>query len=89
MPETDVLLLCLLIAVAVAVVLLVVLLLRKPDVAFERLRGRIEQALREEQRAGRGELLVKHRATCASEKLFQSEEAHPHLTLSIAIHGYW
>jgi DNA recombination protein RmuC len=56
MPETDVLLLCLLIAVAVAVVLLVVLLLRKPDAAFERLRDRIEEALRDEQRAGRGEL---------------------------------
>ena len=36
--------------------LLIVLLLRKPDAALDRLRGRVEEALREEQRAGRGEL---------------------------------
>ncbi len=56
MSETDALLLLLLIATAIALVLLVILLLRRPDAALERLRGRIEDALREEQRAGRGEL---------------------------------
>jgi DNA recombination protein RmuC len=56
MPETDLLLLLLLIATAIALVLLVVLLLRRPEAALETLRGRIEEALREEQRAGRAEL---------------------------------
>ncbi len=55
---TETLLLGLLLAaVAVAIVLLVVLLLRKPprpDLAAEH--ARLEQALREEQRGGRGEL---------------------------------
>ena len=45
-----------LIASLVAIVLLVVLLLRRPEAALDRLRARIEDALREEQRAGRGEL---------------------------------
>jgi DNA recombination protein RmuC len=56
MPDPDFLLILLLVAVAAALVLLVVLLSRKPDAAFDRLRGRVEEALREEQRAGRGEL---------------------------------
>ncbi|TXI48188.1 MAG: DNA recombination protein RmuC [Lysobacter sp.] len=56
MPDTATLLVLLLIAVAVALVLLILLLLRKPDAALERLRDRVEAALREEQRAGRGEL---------------------------------
>ena len=56
MPDTTTLLVLLLIAVAIVIVLLVALLLRKPDGALDRLRGRIEEALREEQRAGRGEL---------------------------------
>lgn len=55
MPDSA-LLSILLVAVAIILVLLVVLLLRRPDAAFDRLRGRIEDALREEQRAGRGEL---------------------------------
>lgn len=56
MPAPDTLLVLLLVAVAIAIVLLVLLLLRRPDDALERLRMRIEEALREEQRAGRGEL---------------------------------
>ncbi len=56
MPDLSLLLLLLLIATAIVVVLLIVLLLRKPDAAFDRLRGRVEDALRDEQRAGRGEL---------------------------------
>lgn len=56
MPDTDLLLILLLIATAIVLVLLVMLLLRKPDAALDRLRGRVEDALREEQRAGRGEL---------------------------------
>lgn len=56
MPETDLLLLLLLIATAIVLVLLVVLLLRRPESALETLRGRIEEALREEQRGGRAEL---------------------------------
>ncbi len=50
MPDTDLLLILLLVAVAVVLVLLVVLLLRKPDAALDRLRGRVEEALRDEQR---------------------------------------
>ena len=45
-----------LIASLVAILLLVVLLLRRPDAALERLRERLGDALREEQRSGRGEL---------------------------------
>jgi DNA recombination protein RmuC len=56
MPDTDLLLILLLVATAIVLVLLVMLLLRKPDAAFDRLRGQIEEALRDEQRAGRGEL---------------------------------
>ena len=56
MPDTALLLVLLLVAVAIVLVLLVILLLRRPDAALDSLRGRIEEALREEQRAGRGEL---------------------------------
>lgn len=60
MSDADLLPLLLLIAIAIAAVaavaLLVVLLLRKPDAALERLRAKVEEALREEQRAGRSEL---------------------------------
>ncbi len=56
MPETSLLLILLLAAVAIAIVLLVLLLLRKPDAALARLRDQLEDALREEQRSGRGEL---------------------------------
>jgi len=56
MADTFLLLLLLLFAAAAALVLLVVLLLRRPDAALDRLRARVEEALREEQRAGRGEL---------------------------------
>ncbi len=56
MPNIDLMLILLLIAVAMVIVLLIVLLLRKPDAALDRLRGRVEEALRDEQRAGRGEL---------------------------------
>ena len=56
MPDTALLLILLLVAVAAVLVLLVVLLLRRPDAALDRLRGRVEEALRDEQRAGRGEL---------------------------------
>lgn len=56
MPDTSLLLIVLLVAIATAIVLLVVLLLRKPDAAMARLRETLEQALRNEQRDGRGEL---------------------------------
>lgn len=56
MPDTALLLLLLLVATAIALVLLVILLLRRPEAALDRLRARVEEALREEQRAGRGEL---------------------------------
>ncbi len=56
MPETSTLLVLLLAAVVVAIVLLVILLLRKPAAALDGLRDRLEDALRNEQRAGRGEL---------------------------------
>lgn len=49
MPETSLLSIVLLVAVLIAIALLLVLLLRKPD-------SRLEQALRDEQRDGRGEL---------------------------------
>jgi DNA recombination protein RmuC len=52
MPDPSLLLLVLLVAVITAIVLLVILLLRKPEDQF----GRLEHALREEQRDGRGEL---------------------------------
>lgn len=53
MTETSVLLILLLVAVLAAIVLLLVLLLRKPDNAPT---DRLELLLRDEQRAGRGEL---------------------------------
>ena len=56
MPETSLLMILLLLSVAVAIVLLVMLLLRKPEAALTGLRERLEEALREEQRSGRGEL---------------------------------
>lgn len=56
MPESSQLLIVLLLAVAVVIGLLVLLLLRKPDAAMARLREQLEQALRDEQRGGRGEL---------------------------------
>ncbi len=56
MMNDDVLLVLLLVAVAIAIVLLVVLLLRKPDAALGVMRERLEEALRREQRDGRGEL---------------------------------
>ena len=56
MPDSSLLLILLLLAVAIAIGLLVVLLLRKPDAAMARLREPLEQALRNEQRDGRGEL---------------------------------
>ena len=56
MPETSLLMILLLLSVAVAIVLLVMLLLRKPEAALSGLRERLEEALREEQRSGRGEL---------------------------------
>lgn len=49
-------LILLLVAVAIAIGLQIVLLLRKPDAAMARLREQLEQALRDEQRSGRGEL---------------------------------
>ena len=56
MADTTFLLILLLLAVAVTIVLLIVLLLRKPDAAMLQLREQLEQALRNEQREGRGEL---------------------------------
>lgn len=56
MPDPQTLMLVLLAAVAVAIVLLVVLLLRKPDKLLDAHNMRLQQALREEQREGRGEL---------------------------------
>ncbi len=56
MPDTSLLLIALLVAVLVAIVLLLVLILRKPDAALAALRDRLEDALRAEQRSGRGEL---------------------------------
>lgn len=55
MPN-DALLLVLLSAVLVVVVLQVLVLLRRPDAALDSLRARLEEALRGEQREGRGEL---------------------------------
>ncbi len=56
MPDSSLLLIVLLVAAATAIALLVALLLRKPDAALMRLRDQLEDALREEQRSGRGEL---------------------------------
>lgn len=56
MPDTSSMFFILLLAVAIAIVLLVILLLRKPDAALAALRDRLEDALRAEQRSGRGEL---------------------------------
>ena len=56
MPDPSSLLIVLLCAVLVAIALLVVLLLRKPDRLLESHNARLQQALREEQREGRGEL---------------------------------
>lgn len=55
MPDSTLLLL-ILVAVLAALVLLLVLLLRRPDAALARLGDDLQQALREEQRGGRGEL---------------------------------
>jgi DNA recombination protein RmuC len=56
MSDPNLLLVLLLAAVLLAIVLLVVLLLRKPERALEDHGARLRQALREEQRDGRGEL---------------------------------
>lgn len=56
MPDLSILIVSQFVAVAIAIVLLIVLLLRKPDTALAALRERLEEALREEQRTGRGEL---------------------------------
>ncbi len=56
MSDASLLSILLLVAIAIVLILLIVLLLRKPDAALERLRVRVEEALRDEQRAGRGEL---------------------------------
>ena len=56
MAAPDTLLIALLMAVLVAIVLLVLLLLRKPDKLLEGHNARLQQALRDEQREGRGEL---------------------------------
>lgn len=54
--SNESLLLILLLLVALAIVLLVVLLLRRPDAGLALLREKLEEALRNEQRDGRGEL---------------------------------
>ena len=56
MFDPSIVLIVLLLAVAVAIALLLVLLRRKPDAALGALRERLETALRDEQRSGRGEL---------------------------------
>jgi DNA recombination protein RmuC len=56
MPEILALQISLLVLVAVAIALLATLLRRKPDLVLENHRTRLEQALRDEQRDGRGEL---------------------------------
>ena len=72
MPESSLLLFLLVAvgaAVVVAIVLLVVLLLRKPprvDLAQEH--ARLENALREEQRAGRTEMLGQLHTLSASRR---------------------
>ncbi len=54
--STNALLLLILLALLVAVVLLVVLLRRRPDALLDAHNARLQQALRDEQRDGRGEL---------------------------------
>lgn len=56
MPASSLLLAALLVAVLVAIVLLALLLRRRPEALLEAHRERLEQALRDEQRDGRGEL---------------------------------
>ena len=56
MPNASVLLILLLVAVVGAIALLVILLRRKPDTVLDNHRTRLEQALRDEQCAGRGAL---------------------------------
>ncbi|MEO6264565.1 MAG: DNA recombination protein RmuC [Luteimonas sp.] len=56
MPATTLLLVVLLLAVLVVITLLLLLLRRRPEVLFETHRVGLEQALRDEQRDGRGEL---------------------------------
>ncbi|MDO5609667.1 MAG: DNA recombination protein RmuC [Pseudomonadota bacterium] len=56
MPDNFILLIFILVALAIAIVLIVILLLRKPDAALAVLRTQLEDALRNEQRSGRGEL---------------------------------
>jgi DNA recombination protein RmuC len=56
MPASSFLLAALLVAILVAIVLLVQLLRRRPEALLEAHRARLEQALRDEQREGRGEL---------------------------------
>jgi DNA recombination protein RmuC len=56
MPGPQLLLILLLAAVLVAIALLVVLLLRRPDRLLDTHSAGLQQALREEQREGRGEL---------------------------------
>ena len=56
MPETTALLFMLLSAIVIAIALLIVLLRRQPGTLLEAHRVRLEQALRDEQRDGRGEL---------------------------------
>ena len=56
MPDASLLLIVLLVAVLVAIGLLVVLLLRRPERWLEAHDARLQQARRDEQREGRGEL---------------------------------
>jgi DNA recombination protein RmuC len=60
MSDPSLVTLLLLLGLAVVVILqaavLIVLFSRKPDAALERLRAQVEESLRDEQRAGRGEL---------------------------------
>ena len=56
MSTTSIFFVCIIFLLIFVIVLLFLLLLRKPDAALDRLRGRVEEALRDEQRAGRGEL---------------------------------
>ena len=69
MPGTSLLLVLLLVAVLVAIALLVILLLRKPDAVLEIHRTRLEQALRDEQRDGRGELRLQLDSLSAQQEL--------------------
>ena len=56
MEQTELLLIVLVVAVLVAIVMLALLLLRKPDALLDAHSARMQQALRDEQRDGRGEL---------------------------------